>query len=309
MNESANASEVWGNCLTATHLHGSPTPEIKRVSVTTSCLTAFFTVLSLLGNTFYILAYKKNRGLQTSSNMLLLSVSVSGVFMALISQPLFILRNFMELYGTYNCILWDIQHLSFLYFSAVYLLSIFLISLDRLLATFFPLRYSTLCSKFRMGVSVIFMWCVGLLVVSFSVFGMYLYYSLVCPLIIATTIFVVAIYLHVLKQARIQRRRIQDQRVLPVNRNDTVDGRKAEKTVFALVSLMLIDSLPGITFVIMFLIRGYDFELVYVYGNWTETAYFFGFMLNPYIYCWRNGQIRRAMKGAVCTRNVEQPVV
>ena len=198
-------------CWTTTFI-AIPLPDfIKTTALVTASFTLLLTLCSVLANSLYIIIYTKCPRLQSVSNLLLLNVSVNGVLLACISQPLFVIRCFMEVYATRNCILWEIQHLSFLYLACVYFLTIFLISCDRFVATFAPLRYAIIFTKFKVSLCVVVLWCFSLVLASSIVFGYFIFYAVVCPLFTITTILVLCIYLRILQQARIQRGIIQNQ--------------------------------------------------------------------------------------------------
>ncbi|XP_028398301.1 trace amine-associated receptor 4-like [Dendronephthya gigantea] len=304
-NDTENTTSPLAWCWTTTYIV-VPLPNlIKTTAIFTAFLTALLTLLSMLGNSLYILVYIKYRRFQTVSNLLLLNVSVIGFLLSCTSQPMFVIRCFFEVYATYNCILWEFQHLSFLYLTCVYFLTIFLISFDRFLATFVPLRYAAIFNQSRITLCVILAWCISFIITSSVVFGYFIFYAVICPLFILTKILVVAIYMRILRQARFQRRKIQNQfprtkvteeKNANNNNNDTnIREKKAEKTVLTVVVLLLITALPALVFVIVVLTSKYDFKLAYLYGNVSETAIFLAATLSPFVYCWRNNEIRKAM--------------
>lgn len=113
-----------------------------------------------------------------------------------------------------------------------------------------------------------------LLAASSIVFGYYVFHAVVCSFFIVATVLVLSSYLRLLRQAVVQRGKIKDQftngTVGGDQRNDwktRKSNRKAEKTVLAVVVLMPTTALAVITFVIVFLTTGYDFNLAYVHGN------------------------------------------
>ena len=326
----AALSLIW--CSTTTFIIGSLPNIIKNTAMITASLTAFLMLCSPLGNTLYIVVYSKYRRLKTVSNLLLFNVSVVGLLLACISQPLYVVRSFMEIHGIRYCILWESQHLTLLYFSLVYWLIILLISVDRFLATFFPLRYATIVTKTRVTFCVVLCWLFSIIITSTIFLGPYIYYAIICPVYILILTLVFAIYLHILRKARSQRRKIENQFTTRGgqdvsitceelscneerlnnqsnknnrsgtnnnNNNNKEDrsksNRKAEKTVLYVVILMMIIAFPGMVFIILVLVNGYDLTLGYVCGYWTETLMFLGTSLSPFVYCWRSKETRKAM--------------
>ena len=71
-------------------------------------------------------------------------------------------------------------------------LTIFLISFDRFLATFVPLRYAAIFNQSRITLCVILAWCFSLIIASSVVFGYFIFYGGTCPLFIMTTILVLS---------------------------------------------------------------------------------------------------------------------
>ena len=120
--------------------------------------------LVILLNALVIVAIKTKRRLQTRSNILLASLAGTDLVMGLTSQPAFIATEIFRLAGGSLSVLGTIHSITRNAIVVVCLASIFhlvLISVDRLVAMKFSLRYDTIVTKFRITVAGACSWIIG----------------------------------------------------------------------------------------------------------------------------------------------------
>ena len=122
------------------------------INVIVSVLTIFTFVSGCALNTLVLIAYRKNRQLQTLSNFPLTILAVTDLAVCATVQPVFIVRSLAENYITFSCFLWATCRLVINYGFGVSLTTIALISVERFISLAFPFRHREIVTKTRLKV-------------------------------------------------------------------------------------------------------------------------------------------------------------
>ena len=260
-------------------------------------INAFFSLIALLGNSTILLTVWKTGSLHLAAYILLTSLAVSDLAVGLLIQPSFIA---VIQSGIPTIIL--VFHILVNFFCCASLLTITAISIDRLLVLQLHLRYHAVVTSFRATGVVIFIWifaAVGMLLWSLSL-RIYIV-SLVLVICVLAGNFV--IYCKIYLIARRHQRQIQHQHQHQRNaRNRNIARvtrfKKTAFNTFLVYILLLCCYLP------------YSFASLYIYSEpTTPNVYFLTITLvllnssvNPLLYCWRDREIRTAMKHMFCPR-------
>jgi len=255
--------------------------------------------LVILLNALVIVAIKKNRRLQTRSNILLASLAGTDLAMGLTSQPVFIAENISRLasrslsaYGTLYDITTDILVRVLCLASLFHLV---LISADRFVAMKCSLRYHTIMTKFRITVAVACSWLVA---VACSIFNKVSPEIRIVPIMTAISL-VVIIYCHGSVYFVCRRHLIQIKSVQPSQEVAAkfLEEKKAWKTTGIVMGGVFMCYILGFLSLLLPIISPANKKILdtllpsTLYGSFIIL----NSLLNPVIYCWRSKVIRKAI--------------
>ena len=254
-----------------------------------SVVNAFFSFTSLLGNSAILLTIWKTSSLHSAANILLTSLAVSDFAVGLLIQPLFIAviqSGISAIILVFNILVY--------FFCCASFITITVITLDRLLILQLHLRYHSVVNTARVAGVVIFIWILS------GVSSLLMMTSSRFPFVFLVTIISLlagnfVVYFKIYAIARRHQRQIQQQQQ-PVNNEHIFRVKRYTKTAFNtfLVYIVLLCCYMPYGFVTLY---GGVSAIVY---STTVTLVFINSSLNPLLYCWRDREIRTAMKRLFC---------
>ena len=276
-------------------------PALVAPGVFNSCLCYTTIILNIVT----IHAIRKTALLPKPLRTLLLSLAASDVGVGLLVQPLYISTLVSRLnQKRIDCISYKKFLAAINFFCISSLLNVVTISVDRFLAVHLHLRYQELVTHKRVIAAVISIWLLSA-IISSSVFWNPLRVSLrVIELVVVTVclILVVIVYWRiyiVLKRHKNQIQSLQIQEVQQSVQNGDLSNflklRKSALGTFYVCILFFICYLPF--YILSFIRLAYPLSLISFYeaSLYTTTLFFLNSSLNPVIYCWKMGPIRRTL--------------
>ena len=297
-----NVSDILNESLSGTSAN---VKDFRPVLVANCVLNSFLSYTTIILNIVTIHAIRKTALLPKPLRTLLLSLAASDVGVGLLAQPLYISSLVCSLKRKrIDCISDEGLLAVIIFFCTSSLFSVVTISLDRFLAVHLHLRYQELVTHKRVIAAVISIWLLSA-IISSSVFWNPLRVSLrVIELVVVTVclILVVIVYWRiyiVLKRHKNQIQSLQIQEVQQGVQNGTLSSfskvRKSAHGTFYVCIVFLICFLPS--YIISFLLLSRSLNLISFYEAWlyTTTLFFLNSSLNPVIYCWKMGPIRRTL--------------
>ena len=247
---------------------------------------------TVLGNTAFLITTRKT-SLHSVAKILLTNLAVSDLAVGLVSNPLFIAITLSE--GITNvAILFNVLGPLL---GMVSLSTITAIGVDRLLVLQLHLRYEAVVTSSRAIFVVIFIWVFsGVCSCTASMFSLTL-----LRLIVLSTVFIsllagnFVLYLKIYLIVRRHQRQIQQQQPQANNENifSVKRFKKSAFNTFLVFILLLCCYMPFSVCVSMSLSGTSISPSVYIP---TVTLVFLNSSLNPLLYCWRDREIRAAMK-------------
>ena len=297
-----NVSDILNESLSGTSAN---VKDFRPVLVANCVLNSFLSYTTIILNIVTIHAIRKTALLPKPLRTLLLSLAASDVGVGLLAQPLYISSLVCLLKRKrIDCIsdegLWAV----IIFFCTSSLFSVVTISLDRFLAVHLHLRYQELVTHKRVLAVVISIWLLSA-IISSSVFWNPLRVSLrVIELVVVTVclILVVIVYWRiyiVLKRHKNQIQSLEIQEVQQSVQNGDLSNflklRKSALGTFYVCILFFICYLPF--YILSFIRLAYPLSLISFYeaSLYTTTLFFLNSSLNPVIYCWKMGPIRRTL--------------
>ena len=273
--------------------------------VANSVFNGFLCYKTIILNIVTIHAVRKTALLPKPLRTLLLSLAASDVGVGLLVQPLYISTLVSRLnQKRIDCISYKRLFAAMNFFCISSLLNVVTISVDRFLAVHLHLRYQELVTHKRVIAAVISIWLFSA-ITSFGVFWDSLFIiSQVIGLVIMTVclILVVTVYWRisiVLKRHKIQIEGLQIQEVQQEVQNDDLSNflklRKSALGTFYVCIVFLICYLPFC--ILSFLLMARLLSPISLYEAWlyAMTLVFLNSSLNPVMYCWKMGPIRRTL--------------
>ena len=257
-----------------------------------SVVNAFLSFTALLGNSAILLTIWKTRSLHSAANILLTSLAVSDLAVGLLIQPLCIAViqcGIPTIILVFNILMYFFCCASFFTISAI--------TIDRLLVLQLHLRYHAVVTTFRVTGVVFFIWIVaGVSTLLLSLFSKIYVVFLVMVIGLLAGNFV--IYFKIYLIARRHQRLIQHQHQHQLQASNENNARvtRLKKTAFNtfLVYILLICCYMPFSFATLY--GGMSLKLYFT----TITPMFLNSSLNPLLYCWRDREIRTAVKQLFC---------
>ena len=255
----------------------------------------------ILLNALIITAVKTKRRLQTNHNILLASLAGTDFAVGIADQPVFTVEEIYRLTGGSPDVLCKIYSVADEATTCLCLVSLFhlvLISVERVVAMKYPLRYDSIVNKFRVTITAAGCW---LLVMVYSI-------TRIAPGIKSIPVFILVIvslivipYCHIYVYSVCRRHMIQikSEQVSQEASAKFLAERKAWKTTSIIIGGVFACYLPG---VLRLLLRTLAHESSLIWGISTSvyplvlSCFMLNSLCNPIIYCWRNKEIREVLK-------------
>ena len=284
----------------------SASVEVFRPALVANCVfNGFLCYTTIILNIVTIHAIRKTALLPKSLRTLLLSLAASDVGVGLLVQPLYISAVVSGLKRKrIDCISYKGLYVVINLFCISSLLNVVTISVDRFLAVHLHLRYQELVTHKRVIAAVISIWLLSAIISSIIIWNPLFIISRVAGFVNMTVclILVVIVYWRiyiVLKRHKNQIRGLQIQEVQQGVQNGDLSNflklRKSALGTFYVCIVFLICYLPFC--ILSFLLMARLLSLISLYEAWlyTMTLVFLNSSLNPVIYCWKMGPIRRTL--------------
>lgn len=271
-------------------------------------LNSIFCLTATVQNLPVIAAILRTRSLHTPSNVLLCSLAVTDLTAGCVVHPIFVAFKAQLLHDRFSCTLVLVKEGMIIYTGVLSMLTLLAISLERLIALRVHLRYCELVTIPRVLTVVFITWLSWGLVVCAWPLGLGIY---IVSLVSVVIIMVIAIALAVVCAIifRILRRHqkvIRDQTQLHAEEARTLPrSRKSAAAILYVVVLLFIFYSPCAYATIRFNITK-DFSIAQnILWDVATTLALMNASVNPMLYYWKMGNIRRAVKRLLFVNQVE----
>ncbi|CAH3191626.1 unnamed protein product [Porites evermanni] len=278
------------------------TGEVHGELVFLSVINTFLSITAFLGNTLILVALRKDTSIHPSSRLLYRNLAITDLCVGIIVEPLTVAYSISVVNRR-----WDICYYTYLteHFSSVTLCSVSLITLtaisvDRLLALLLGLRYRQVVTLKRTRLIAIGGWIVSIGSASTSflnrlIESLFIYigaaFCLLTTICAYTKIFMSLRH----NQIHGQNHVVQGQSS-QVNTLNIARYRKAVYSALWMQVTLVICYLPYVLAVALTPQRGRMPLSTYLARQFTATLVFLNSSLNPLLYCWKNREVRQAVK-------------
>ena len=272
------------------------------VVIINCALNAALMLISIVGNSLVLAAILRTPSLRSPSIMFLCSLAVSDLLVGFFVQPLYIASGLTR-----------IHHLDNLWFTVSFatcgisLCSITAISVDRFLALHYHMRYPSLVTKSRTILTLAIMWILILLLSGIYYLNRNVYFLVIALGVGVCLLISIVAYIGIFRIVRHQQLQIHTQQQAVQAATEEVSSLKQLKrsalNSFVFFIVMVIFYAPMSVAMSLYLITK-DWEQAW---SFATTAVFMNSSINPLLYCWRLGKLRKAVLKTVKKMLSKQP--
>lgn len=287
---------------------------IVASSVFATILNGLMIIAATIGNALVILAIFKTRELRTNGNTLIFFLAVTDFSVGTVVQPLFAAFEITTiLKKPPNCAVVVVYTVTRALCSILSLVTVLLVGLERSLAIFKPLKYSSLVSKRRLVFLVLGIWLFWTLIVMSRFIGITtkIFRIMVSSVIIGCHLLTGFTYIRIERLASKHVKHIKSQMVSVAN---SANGhasrykreRRALRTTTLIVGCILLCYAPIVGVLLANILARLEARVSHVMFTWADIFVYLNSSLNPLIYCLRNAEFRRGILSILKMRREEQ---
>ena len=284
-----------------------------------SVVNFFLSVIATLGNILILVALRKASRLHPPSKLLLRCLTATDLCVGVVSEPLY--ATYLISYEMKSVSHWSrlceytgsLTTVSFTMLSAVSLLTLTAISVDRLLALSLKMKYRRVVTLTRVRMIVVFFWISSIAFSSTAFkslaiskgFG----YSVKFLCVLVSGLCYARIYF-ILRRHCNQSTDFHGVKTASSGKESKADLADFRKTLSSAiwVQLSLIVCYLPYSIVIAVITLTKLTPSLYMAWGYTATFVYFNSSLNPFVYCWKIREVRKAVKDTVMGKRESEQV-
>lgn len=271
-----------------------------------STMNIILGLFSVFGNALILAAIYKVPTQRTVSNAFIASMSVADFSVGVVMNPLWVAKSILNIWRSENKLSTGIEVVTMQTIVAT-TFSLSAVSVDRYIAVT-KMRYDEIITWKRVRIVIVFIWMFSILFASLRLFITdpiqlpKLWLAATVITVIAPIILISVCYYFIFKAARLQIRRISLQETFnPDEVIVQVKNRKAACTIGIIVGVFTICWSPSL---VISLVQFFTSDLcqklkINGYWFWGALAEFSNSAFNPFIYCMRSREFRKAVRRAI----------
>ena len=261
--------------------------------IITSAINVPSMLVAIVGNSLVLAAILSAPSLRSPAILLLCNLAVSDLLVGLVIQPLFIAHSF-NLTTRLLTSIWLIMSYSA---CGISLCTMTAIAVDRFLALHYHLRYSTMVTSFRIKTILTALWLKSFIFSGIYFWSVRIFFLYITIFVCLCLIISVFCYVRIFKIVRHQQKKIQCQhQAVNLPQGSTISNllqlEKSAINSFLFFIVMVLFYTPVSTYL----------SLIYAtkdgsHRGWNVaiTLVFINSSVNPFLYCWRMGDLRAAV--------------
>ena len=250
-------------------------------------------LVAIVGNSLVLAAILSAPSLRSPAILLLCNLALSDLLVGLVIQPLFIAHSF-NLTTRLLTSIWLIMSYSA---CGISLCTMTAIAVDRFLALHYHLRYSTMVTSFRIKTILTALWLKSFIFSGIYFWSVRIFFLYITIFVCLCLIISVFCYVRIFKIVRHQQKKIQCQhQAVNLPQGSTISNllqlEKSAINSFLFFIVMVLFYTPVSTYL----------SLIYAtkdgsHRGWNVaiTLVFINSSVNPFLYCWRMGDLRAAV--------------
>lgn len=250
-------------------------------------------LVAIVGNSLVLAAILSAPSLRSPAILLLCNLALSDLLVGLVIQPLFIAHSF-NLTKRLLTSIWLIMSYSA---CGISLCTMTAIAVDRFLALHYHLRYSTMVTSFRIKTILTALWLKSFIFSGIYFWSVRIFFLYITIFVCLCLIISVFCYVRIFKIVRHQQKKIQCQhQAVNLPQGSTISNllqlEKSAINSFLFFIVMVLFYTPVSTYL----------SLIYATKDGSHRAWnvaitlvFINSSVNPFLYCWRMGDLRAAV--------------
>ena len=263
-------------------------------------LNIFLSLTAILGNSLILVPLRKESSLHPPSKLLYCNLATTDLLIGLVTHPLSVTYRISSIYKQWNLCRYarSAGYLSSYALCGVSLLTMTTISIDRLLALLLGLRYKRIVTLKRTYIIVAAVWVssgVAALCYILNKRIVFWFLYIIVPLCLVISI---AAYTKIFHTLRYNKARVQQQSSQP-NSLNILRYRKAVHSALSVqLALVVCYALYIIVESVTARRKTLSSHIVVIRGTVVALLYF-NSTLNPFLYCWKISEVRKAVKQTI----------
>ena len=278
--------------------------EFKQQSISFSAVNILLSITATLGNSLILVALHKESSLHPPSKLLYRCLATTDLLVGLVNQPLYAAYWMSVVYEHWSFCRYakDAIFISSYVLCGVSLMTMTAISVDRLLAMLLGLRYKEIVTLRRTYIILAIFWIVSLL----SGLFFHLNYRITfwlsftgAPLCLVISI---ASYTKIFRAISHHQAQIQDYAQQQPSQPNALNMARYRKAVYSALWVQLalvVCYVPQFTVEIVIFLSATRFSNFFLIYGMANVLVFFNSTLNPFLYCWKISEVRRAVKQTI----------
>ena len=257
----------------------------------------FITAFS--GNSLILVALHKESSLHPPSKLLYRCLATTDLLVGLVAQPLYAAywMSVVQEHWSLCRYVRDATYITCYILFLVSLMTMTAISVDRLLALLLGLRYKQIVTLKRTYIIVTTFWVFNLVASLSGFFYLLIIFLYSCLVILFCLVISFASYTKIFCTLRYHQAQVRDQQQL--SQTNALNMARFRKAVYSAlwVQLVLIFCYVPVNTVgiVIAFTKNYSLLLV-VTRKVAVTLLYFNSTLNPFLYCWKISEVRKAVK-------------
>ena len=272
----------------------------QQPSIHLAVLNIFLSLTAILGNSLILVALRKESSLHPPSKLLYRNLATTDLLVGLVTHPLSVTYWISSIYKQWNLCRYarSAGYLSSYALCGVSLLTMTTISVDRLLALLLGLRYKRIVTLKRTYIIVATVWVssgVAALCYILNKRIVFWFLYIIVPLCLVISI---AAYTKIFHTLHYNKARVQQQSSQP-NSLNILRYRKAVHSALSVQLALVVCYAPYIIVESVTARRKTLSSHIVVIRGTVVALLYFNSTLNPFLYCWKISEVRKAVKQTI----------
>ena len=294
--------------------------EFKQHSISFSAANILLSITAILGNSLILVALHKESSLHPPSKLLYRCLAATDLLVGLVSQPLHATywMSVVQEHWILCPYAWYGGSITGYALCSVSLLTLTAISVDRLLAMLLGLRYKEIVTLRRTYIIIAIFWVLSLVVglffhLNYRITRLYgnwdeksfkKFQKFWCTLIGAPSCLVISIasYTKIFRALSHHQAQVQDHAQQQPSQPNALNMARYRKAVYSALWVQLalvVCFVPFYTVETVISLSKEGFPNFIIIRRMAVVLVFFNSTLNPFLYCWKIGQVRLAVKQTI----------
>lgn len=287
---------------------------VPQLLIELNCaVNALLLIITTTGNTLFLAAVWRTTSLRSPFIIFLCGLATTDLAVGVVVQPVFLSMELKILRNStaYNCALGKTFIIVSHTVCGVSLLTVTAISLDRLLALRYHMRYASFVTVRRVLYVIVFNWLISGFLASLILWSTRVVFLIIMAVAVAVCICLsTSVHVAIYRIVRRHQQQIKAQ-VEAVKNQNSVHFKRLQRTsaIAYLVHYLLLICYTPLFVTFLLTSNDEEFSSELWKHKWSTIAWklantvvFLNSALNSFIYCWRLQEIRNATVKTICLR-------